>query len=110
MSIRLLVVDDHPVVRAGMAAVLSEEPDFDVVGQAHEGREDVGVEEVLGQVDVQVGAVEGELPGTVRVALEGAPQVRGVCRVQALEVVPGWRGSGIDKAHTASLCPLAWTG
>jgi hypothetical protein len=84
--------------------------EVDVVGQAHEGREDVGVEEVLGEVDVQVGAVEGELPGTVRVALEGAPQVRGVCRVQALEVVPGWRGSGIDKAHTASLCPLAWTG
>ncbi len=37
--LRLLVVDDHPVVRAGMIAVLSEQPDFEVVGQAQHGAE-----------------------------------------------------------------------
>ena len=37
--IRLLVVDDHPVVRAGMVAVLSEEADFEVVGEAANGAE-----------------------------------------------------------------------
>jgi len=37
--IRLLVVDDHPVVRAGMVAVLGEEDDFDVVGEAANGAE-----------------------------------------------------------------------
>jgi len=37
--IRLLVVDDHPVVRAGMVAVLGEEPDLDVVGEAANGAE-----------------------------------------------------------------------
>lgn len=37
--IRLLVVDDHPVVRAGMVAVLGEEPDLDVVGEASNGAE-----------------------------------------------------------------------
>ena len=37
--IRLLVVDDHPVVRAGMVAVLGEEPDFEVVGEAGNGAE-----------------------------------------------------------------------
>ncbi|QKE83492.1 response regulator transcription factor [Arthrobacter sp. NEB 688] len=37
--IRLLVVDDHPVVRAGMVAVLGEEPDLDVVGEAGNGAE-----------------------------------------------------------------------
>ncbi len=37
--IRLLVVDDHPVVRAGMVAVLGEEPDLDVVGEAGTGAE-----------------------------------------------------------------------
>jgi DNA-binding NarL/FixJ family response regulator len=35
--IRLLVVDDHPVVRAGMVAVLGEEPDLEVVGEAADG-------------------------------------------------------------------------
>jgi DNA-binding NarL/FixJ family response regulator len=37
--IRLLVADDHPVVRAGMVAVLGEEPDFEVVGEAGNGAE-----------------------------------------------------------------------
>jgi DNA-binding NarL/FixJ family response regulator len=37
--IRLLVVDDHPVVRAGMVAVLGEEDDFEVVGEAANGAE-----------------------------------------------------------------------
>lgn len=37
--LRLLVVDDHPVVRAGMVAVLSEQGDFEVVGQAQHGAE-----------------------------------------------------------------------
>jgi DNA-binding NarL/FixJ family response regulator len=41
--IRLLVVDDHPVVRAGMVAVLGEESDFEVVGEAANGAEALGL-------------------------------------------------------------------
>lgn len=36
--IRILVVDDHPIVRDGLVAVLSTQPDFDVVGEAGDGQ------------------------------------------------------------------------
>ena len=40
-QIRLLIVDDHPIVREGIAAVLSQEDDVDVVGEAANGLEAV---------------------------------------------------------------------
>jgi len=39
--VRVLVADDHPVVRAGLAAMLSAEPGLDVVGEAASGEEAV---------------------------------------------------------------------
>jgi DNA-binding NarL/FixJ family response regulator len=37
--IRLLIVDDHPVVRDGLQGMLAGVPDFEVVGEAENGRE-----------------------------------------------------------------------
>jgi DNA-binding NarL/FixJ family response regulator len=37
--IRVIVVDDHPVVRFGLAAIISLQPDMDVVGEAGSGEE-----------------------------------------------------------------------
>ena len=43
MTVRVLIVDDHPVVRAGMVAMLSEEPGLEVVGEAANGAEALGL-------------------------------------------------------------------
>ena len=41
--VRLLVVDDHPVVRSGIVGMLSGEPDLQVVGQAADGTEAISL-------------------------------------------------------------------
>ena len=52
-SIRILVVDDHPIVRAGMASLIAIQPDMEVVGQAADGEEAVAKARAL-QPDVVV--------------------------------------------------------
>lgn len=41
MTMRLLIADDHAVVREGLRLILGEQPDFEVVGEAATGREAV---------------------------------------------------------------------
>lgn len=39
--IRILVADDHPVVREGLVVILSTQPDFQVIAEAGDGKEAV---------------------------------------------------------------------
>jgi DNA-binding NarL/FixJ family response regulator len=57
--IRILVADDHPVVRDGLVAVLSTQPDFEVVGEAANGVEAVELAQRL-QPDVVL--IDLEMP------------------------------------------------
>jgi len=38
-AIRIMIIDDHPVVRVGLASMLSTQPGIDVVGSASGGVE-----------------------------------------------------------------------
>ncbi|WP_328552665.1 response regulator transcription factor [Streptomyces sp. NBC_00358] len=80
MTIRLLLADDHPVVRAGLRAVLSAEPDFEIVAEAPTAEAAVeragagGVDVVL--MDLQFGAgMHGAEATAVITARPGAPRV-----------------------------------
>jgi two-component system, NarL family, response regulator len=39
VTIRVLAVDDHPLLREGIAALIADEPDIALVGEAADGRE-----------------------------------------------------------------------
>ena len=41
--IRVMIVDDHSIVRVGLKQVLEQSGEFEVVGQAADGEEAVGV-------------------------------------------------------------------
>ena len=47
MSIRVVVVDDQPLVRAGFRMILSAQPDLEVVGEAADGAQAL---RVIGQL------------------------------------------------------------
>ncbi|MFG2309919.1 response regulator [Streptomyces sp. NPDC048566] len=80
MSVRLLLADDHPVVRAGLRAVLSAEPDFEVVAEAPTAQAAVeraragGVDVVL--MDLQFGGgPDGAWATAAITERPGAPRV-----------------------------------
>ncbi len=47
VPIRILIADDHEVVRRGLSLVLRQEDDFEVVGEACDGREAVELTAIL---------------------------------------------------------------
>ena len=63
--VRLLVADDHPMLREGLVAVLGTQPDFEVVGEAADGDEVVRLAESLAP---DVILLDLEMPGTDGVA------------------------------------------
>lgn len=76
--IRLLIADDHPVVRNGLRGAFADEPDIEVVGEAADGREAV---ERTARGDVDLVLMDLRMPvmdGVQAIAAlrEHAPAVR----------------------------------
>jgi NarL family two-component system response regulator LiaR len=59
-SIRILVADDHPVVRDGLTAMLSTQQDFKVVGEATNGNQ---VVQLADRLEVDIVLLDLEMPG-----------------------------------------------
>lgn len=73
--IRLVIADDHPVLRAGLRALLSAEADMEVVGEAADGGE--AVRRVRA---TQPSVVLLDLTMPRQSGLQIIPQIRQVCR------------------------------
>lgn len=71
MSYRLLIAEDHPLIRHGLRAVLSANPDYTVVDDASDGREAV-VKAVQFEPDLIL--MDLSLPGTS--GIEATAQIR----------------------------------
>ena len=59
--IRLLIADDHPIVRAGLRHIVEQDPDITVTGEAASGNETL---ELLGRTIADVVLLDVTMPGT----------------------------------------------
>jgi NarL family two-component system response regulator LiaR len=76
--IRVLLVDDHAIVRDGIRSLLKTQPDIEVIGEASNGRDAVSKAEAL-QPDVVL--MDLVMPGTdgieaIRLIVDGQPESR----------------------------------
>ncbi len=76
--VRVLIVDDHPVVRDGLRGVFGAEPDVEVVGEAADGAEALAL---VAQAPVDVVLMDLRMPAmggveAIRRLREVAPDVR----------------------------------
>jgi two-component system, NarL family, response regulator len=98
--IKVLAADDHPVVRAGLAAMLATEPDIDVVAEARNGAEAVAL-------------FEARHPDVILMDLQ-MPVIGGVAAIRAIRAIePGARvialttydgDADIHRALSAGAC------
>jgi DNA-binding NarL/FixJ family response regulator len=73
LAVRLLIVDDHEVVRRGLRALIGEQRDWQVVGEAQDGREAVAK---AGELKPDIAIIDVTMP-----ALNGLDAIRGIKKV-----------------------------
>lgn len=73
-AIRVVVVDDHPAIIAGLAVILKQAPEVEIVGATGDGREALALVEQL-RPDVVI--LDLALPGLSGLAV--AERVRSAC-------------------------------
>jgi DNA-binding NarL/FixJ family response regulator len=87
MSIRILLVDDHEIIRLGLKAILAQHKDLEVVAEASDGREALGLVEKHSPdvviMDVAMPGLNG-IDGTLRIR-EQFPAVRVIVLSMHLE-------------------------
>ncbi len=100
MPTRVLIVDDHEIVRIGLCSVLEKEDDFEIVAQGRDGFEAV---DLVRQVTPDVVVLDVSMPGmngteAARLIKSEAPEIKivVVSMFDRREFVLDMLGAGVD--------------
>jgi len=74
--IRILLADDHPPLRAGLAAILNGQPDFQVVAEVGSGREVMAAREPIDFYILDLRMPDGDGISTIRQLIARDPEAR----------------------------------
>jgi len=103
---RVLVIDDHPVVRDGLASMIAAEADMEIVGQAGDGES--GVRHALEQrpdvitMDMHMPDMSGAT--AIRRIMDAAATPRGAWRPQIIALSAADDDESIVAAISAGAC------
>lgn len=92
---RVAIIDDQPLVRAGLRRVLCAEEGFDVVGEASDGSD---VEWLVRRTEPDVIVLDMRMP-----RVDGAETLRRLCRLEAAPPVLMLTTFGEDEVLSAAL-------
>ena len=82
MTVRLVVADDHPVVRDGIVGMVSSDPEIEVIGEASDGAEAIALVRAF---EPDVVLMDLRMPGTDGVAaIRELTRIGAACRVVVL--------------------------
>lgn len=78
MAIRIVLADDHQIMREGIRALLEKEPDMEVVGEARNGREatDIAIDKMPDVVVMDIAMPDLNGMEATRHIIERAPDVK----------------------------------
>ncbi len=99
--IRVIIADDHPVVRAGIRTLLDKEPDLYVVGEIGEGGQ---VEEITCQQEPDVLVLDINMPDLA--PLEITRRLRSCCPATQILILTAYD----DDAYVTGLLSAGATG
>jgi len=99
-KIRVFIVDDHPMIRAGLGAMISSEPDFEFVGEAGNGQDALRVVPVAGPHVVLMDLVMPQMDGiaAIEVLRKQLPSTRFLILTSLVEP------SEVQRAIKAGAC------
>jgi len=74
--IRILLADDHPPLRAGLAAILNSQPDLEVIAEAGSGREVMAAKQAADVYILDLRMPDGDGIQTIKALIERDPAAK----------------------------------